>query len=179
LRDPAGAIAFYEQALALAGKLGDWQHQVELLWFLAIQHAELGQRDQAIDRAQAAIDLLNARGNPQARFYANHLDQYRDGAMEGKLGRPVAHHQGVPQSGPGASRSGPSLLRMALSAVKSMGKFLGSGLKTVTPEAYRERRQTCATCEHHTGLRCRLCGCFTDVKAWLPHEDCPIGKWPS
>ncbi len=27
-------------------------------------------------------------------------------------------------------------------------------------------------------LRCRLCGCFTNVKARLDHEECPIGKWP-
>ncbi|MEE3219699.1 MAG: hypothetical protein VX257_05520 [Planctomycetota bacterium] len=24
-----------------------------------------------------------------------------------------------------------------------------------------------------------MCGCFTDLKAKMPHEDCPIGKWPA
>ena len=36
--------------------------------------------------------------------------------------------------------------------------------------------RTCAGCEHHTGVRCKLCGCFTNAKAWLPHEACPLGK---
>jgi hypothetical protein len=68
---------------------------------------------------------------------------------------------------------------MALSAAKAMAQFVGTGLKSVTPETHRERLQTCAACEHHTGLRCRACGCFTNAKAWLPHEDCPLGKWPA
>jgi hypothetical protein len=67
---------------------------------------------------------------------------------------------------------------MAVSAAKAMAKFLGSGFKVVPDEVYRKRLQTCAVCEHHTGVRCRLCGCFTNAKAWLPHEDCPIRKWP-
>ena len=28
-------------------------------------------------------------------------------------------------------------------------------------------------------VRCRACGCFTAVKARLPHEHCPAGKWPA
>ena len=66
---------------------------------------------------------------------------------------------------------------MALSAAKSMAKFVGSGFKTAPPQTLQQRLQACAACDHHTGLRCRLCGCFTNVKAWLPHEQCPIGKW--
>jgi hypothetical protein len=30
-----------------------------------------------------------------------------------------------------------------------------------------------------TGLRCRICGCFTAAKARLDHERCPAGKWPA
>src|SRR5262249_50278668 len=71
----------------------------------------------------------------------------------------------------------PGLLRMALSAAKSMAKFLGSGLKTVTPQVYLGRLAICAGCEHHTGVRCRLCGCFTNAKARMAHEQCPIKKW--
>jgi hypothetical protein len=67
---------------------------------------------------------------------------------------------------------------MALSAAKSMGRFAGSGFKTVPQQTLQRRLQTCATCEHHTGVRCRLCGCFTSAKAPLAHEECPIGKWP-
>jgi hypothetical protein len=70
------------------------------------------------------------------------------------------------------------IFRMAFSVIKSMGKFVGSGMKTVSAETHGKRLQACGSCPRHTGVRSRLCGCFTNVKAWLPHEDCPIGKWP-
>lgn len=71
----------------------------------------------------------------------------------------------------------PSLLGMAASAAKSAAKFAASGFKTVAPETHRLRVQQCAECQYHGGSRCSVCGCFFDKKAWLPHEDCPIGKW--
>src|SRR5262249_43630066 len=74
---------------------------------------------------------------------------------------------------------GPGILGMAFSAMKSMAKFLGLGLQTASQETRQERLRVCAECEHHTGLRCRLCGCFMDVKARLLHEECPIGKRPA
>jgi len=67
---------------------------------------------------------------------------------------------------------------MALSVAKAMGKYIGSGLQTVPPSVQQQRLQICAGCEHHTGVPCKLCGCFTSVKTWLPHETCPLGKWP-
>ena len=73
--------------------------------------------------------------------------------------------------------SGPGLLRMAVSATKAMMKFIGSGLKTTAPDIQQNRMATCQACEHHTGLRCRICGCFTNVKTRMAHEQCPIGKW--
>ena len=68
---------------------------------------------------------------------------------------------------------------MALSATKAMAQFAGSGFKTTPPEVQRQRLQTCATCEHHTGMRCKICGCFTAAKSRLLQESCPIGKWPA
>jgi len=59
-----------------------------------------------------------------------------------------------------------------------VAKFVSSGFKTASAATLEKRLGTCATCEHHTGIRCRLCGCFTGVKARMPHEHCPIGKWP-
>jgi hypothetical protein len=67
---------------------------------------------------------------------------------------------------------------MAFSAADAMARFLGSGLKTTPPETRQQRLDTCAACEYHTGLRCRVCGCFTGAKAAMEHEECPIGKWP-
>jgi hypothetical protein len=37
----------------------------------------------------------------------------------------------------------------------------------------------CGPCEHRQQSRCTLCRCFIAKKAWLPHEDCPLGRWPA
>jgi tetratricopeptide (TPR) repeat protein len=184
LHDHARAIGFYEQALALARQLGDRKHEAELLWYLAIQHAEIGQREQAIAQAEATVDFLRQAGKPQAAWFAHHLERYRRGetadvpdASAAPLGGSVVAGLGA-GAAPSPPRS-PGLLRMAFSAGKSMAQFLGSGFKTAPPTTWQQRLRTCAACEHHTGVRCRLCGCFTNVKARLAHEECPLQKWPA
>jgi len=72
----------------------------------------------------------------------------------------------------------PSLLGMATSFVGSMAKFAASGFKRVDEPSHRLRIRQCDPCEYRTGSRCTFCGCFVAKKAWLPHEDCPIGRWP-
>ena len=71
-----------------------------------------------------------------------------------------------------------SLAGMAASFTKSMVKFAASGFQTVDQEIHDARANVCADCKYANGNKCTLCGCFTDKKAWLPHEDCPIGRWP-
>ena len=71
----------------------------------------------------------------------------------------------------------PDFLGMAVSASLSMAKFAASGFRRVDPQTHITRLEGCQDCRHRDGKRCRLCGCFTDLKAWLPHEDCPVGKW--
>jgi hypothetical protein len=68
---------------------------------------------------------------------------------------------------------------MGLSAARSVTRFLRSGLKTADGAVLEQRLQACAACEHHTGLRCKVCGCFTNVKTRLAHEVCPAGRWPA
>jgi tetratricopeptide (TPR) repeat protein len=197
LGDLARALACFEEAIALARALGDREHEAVLLWYASIQHAELGQRDQALALAQATVDLLQKMGKPQARSFADYLEWYRRGETSfwpqgaGKAApaaSPDAFFGGSiiasawtpdPGSGPVLEQEaqGPGLLRMAISAAKSMVSFFGSGFKTVPAETYQKRLRVCAACEHHTGLRCKLCGCFTNAKAWMQHEECPIGKW--
>jgi tetratricopeptide (TPR) repeat protein len=189
----AQALAYFEQAAALAEQVGDRHNLADLLWYQAVQHAELGQRDQAFAKGQATVDILKKLGNPQATVFAEHLEKFRQGSTAIGPGAPVAARPtAVPESpfgwsmtsdvlsgvGPRPGAGGPSWLRMALSAAKAVGKFVGSGMKTVPADLHKRRLQTCATCEHHTGLRCRLCGCYTKAKAWLPYEHCPIEKWP-
>jgi tetratricopeptide (TPR) repeat protein len=199
LGDARGAIAWFEQALELARRVGDQHQEANLLWLQGIQLAELGQRDAAIDRAQQSIALYTKLGKPQAGWYGAYLQKYRmglfdDASTPGALGvtaGPGAYLGGslvasvVAGQVPGRSQpnpkgtTGPGLLRMALSATKSMAQFAGSGFKTTPPEVQRRRLQTCAICEHHTGMRCKICGCFTAAKSRILHESCPIGKWPA
>jgi tetratricopeptide (TPR) repeat protein len=190
---PAEAVAAFDEALTLARAVGHRKHEADLLWYLGIAHAEGGQRDLALARAQASIRLMEQMGNPQAAVFAEHLQKYQAGetgtALGGAPAEPSALLGGSVEAdllaGPIASpgrpsvAQGPDLLRMALSAAKAMAKFVGSGFKTVPAQTLRQRLETCAACEHHTGVRCRLCGCFTSAKARLPHEECPLGKWSS
>jgi hypothetical protein len=103
--------------------------------------------------AGAQVGRHEALGKPQARVYAEHLQKF--------LPAPTA----------------PGHLRMAVSAAQSFGRFVASGLKTVSAQTLRERLRRCADCGQYTGLRCRACGCFVSLKARLPHEDCSLGKW--
>jgi tetratricopeptide (TPR) repeat protein len=196
--DSHTALSHYEQALNLARQVGDRQQEANVLWYQGIQLAELGQRDAAIATAQEAITLFATLGKPQAGWYGAYLQKYRMGLYDtwpapenaGVATGPQAFLGGSlmagvmagPPSGGSTtpkSTNGPGLLRMALSATKSMAQFAGSGFKTTAPEVQRQRLQTCASCEHHTGLRCKICGCFTSAKSKLLHESCPIGKWPA
>jgi len=198
LGDSNRAIALYDQALAVTRRVGDRHQEANVLWQQGIQFAELGQRDLAIAKADEAVTLFKLLGKPQAGWYGAYLQKYRMGLLDDQPGdaaggagfSPQAYLGGSivanalaqqpPGSGPAqANKGGPGLLRMAMSATKAMANFVGSGFKTATPDVQRQRLQTCATCEHHTGLRCQICGCFTNVKSRLLHEDCPIGKWPA
>ena len=187
--DHAFALAHFNRALSIASELGDGQHEADLLWRVAVQHSESGRRDLADEHAQAAVDLMRRLGRPQADWYAHHLAGFRSGRVDaatpglGPRGGAADHPGSSIDMGPVASHADPPSprnagpLRMALSAAGSMAKFLGSGFGTAAPEVYRGRVEACASCEYHTGLRCRVCGCFTAAKARLRHERCPVGKW--
>ncbi len=170
---------------------GDRQQETRILWSQAIAFADMNQRDQAIGKAEESIDLLRRLGKPEASWYGAQLQRYRMDFAGLSSNGPGAFGSTVVTSGPmGGSvmtatpqaandpASGPGLLRMAVSATKAMMTFIGSGLKTTAPDLQQKRLATCQACEHHTGLRCRICGCFTNVKTRMAHEQCPIGKWP-
>jgi Tfp pilus assembly protein PilF len=193
-RDSARACTFFDQALAIARQLCDRQHEADLLWQLSIVHAEAGQHDRAVARAQEAVALFKQVGNPQAHWLESQLQKYQAGqnaapiavvrfsesssasVFGGQIAASGWTDQAIWPGQPQASGS-PGLLRMAFSAMKSMAHFAGSGFKPAPAGIYQKRLQTCGSCEHHTGLRCKVCGCFTSIKARMPHESCPIGKW--
>jgi tetratricopeptide (TPR) repeat protein len=181
--DSRRAQVHYYAALDLARSLGDVRHEAELLWLAAITHADLGERDRAVASAEAAIGRLQKLGHPQAAELSKHLDQYRGSSGPVALGGSVSFYSGTSTPGVTAMSSapppGPGLLRMAFTALKSAAKFVGSGLKTLPPETVRARLEVCGPCGHFSGTRCRVCGCFVSLKARLPHESCPVGKWPA
>jgi hypothetical protein len=44
---------------------------------------------------------------------------------------------------------------------------------------YSDRLTICTTCAHFepTLQRCKLCGCFMQLKARIPQAKCPDGRW--
>jgi tetratricopeptide (TPR) repeat protein len=200
LRNFSGAIGLFEQALSLARQLGDRHQEANLLWHQGIQHAELGQREPAIAKAEESVALFRTLGRPQANSYGAYLQKYRMGQIDdasagtaagatvdrslqaylgGSMVASVMAGQSNMESPTNKGTAGPGLLRMAMSATKAMAGFAGSGFKIAPVETQRQRLQTCAACEHHTGVRCKICGCFTNAKSRMLHEACPIGKWPA
>lgn len=187
LRDPIRAGTFYEQSLAVARAIGDRLHEAELNWQLAIINEDIGRHEQAVLRANATVAILRGLKHAHADWFADHVQQFVGGAS--RAGAASGANALATLTGallPGAQLAeppvaaeiaGPTFLQMAYSAAKSLTKFLGSGLRTVPAEARDGRLQICGTCEYHTGARCRVCGCFTSAKTWLPHERCPLGKW--
>jgi hypothetical protein len=77
-----------------------------------------------------------------------------------------------------STASPPSFLGLAASFAGSMAKFAASGFKRVNQQTHTLRMSRCQLCEYRRQTRCTCCGCFVAKKAWLPHEDCPIGRWP-
>ena len=173
-------------AIDLARALGDQQHEANLLWHSAILYAEDGNVDRAVETGQSAIALLESLGKPKARVYAEHLETFRNRVARNELpakgvvvaATPFAGSSGRATRATQAAAKTPGLLRMAISAAGALGRFAGSGLKILDNNAQQQRLDACRKCEHFTGMRCRACGCFTALKAKLPHEDCPLGKWP-
>lgn len=55
--------------------------------------------------------------------------------------------------------------------------WVSKGMPITSPDTLKSRQETCKSCEHFTGLKCKLCGCFTEAKLRMASEKCPIGKW--
>jgi hypothetical protein len=68
-------------------------------------------------------------------------------------------------------RSAPTRLVTALT------NWVAKGMAFTPSEELTKRQETCKSCEHFTGSRCKLCGCFTEAKQRMATEKCPIGKW--
>jgi len=72
-----------------------------------------------------------------------------------------------------------SLAHAAASFATSLARFVASGFKTSDGPLHELRMGHCRYCQYLQGSQCSLCRCFIEKKAWLTHEDCPLGRWSS
>ncbi|MGO8753108.1 MAG: hypothetical protein ACLQNE_44765 [Thermoguttaceae bacterium] len=183
------SLELLSAALALARDLDDRAHAADLLWHMAVRHAEAGRREDALSHGQAAVELLERLGNPQAQVYREDLERFRHAVEEPGVDPNSRTLQTVstalPFDAPPAQSASErrttalNYLRMAVSAAKGLSRFIASGLKTVDPQTLAIRREQCSRCAQYTGLRCRVCGCYTNLKLRLPYEQCPLHLWQS
>ena len=76
LREPAPALAHFEQTPTLASATGDRKQQADLLWQMAVLQAEAGRSDWARAHARSSVDLLEETQDPRASVFAEHLTRY-------------------------------------------------------------------------------------------------------
>ncbi|WP_165070854.1 hypothetical protein [Paludisphaera rhizosphaerae] len=177
--DPAGAASVLGRAREAARAADDRRHEARVLWLQAAAWAEAGRPDLALARANESTALLRSIGSAEADWYEAQLRRYRSDASTSalKTGPIDVAVATSPAAAPTRVTGDLGIFRMALSATRAMATFLGSGMRTTTAEERRRRLETCRACAHHTGLRCRICGCFTKGKSAMPDERCPIGRW--
>jgi len=50
----------------------------------------------------------------------------------------------------------------------------------VSTEVQEYRYGICKGCDklYRPTDTCKMCGCFMQVKTWIPNESCPLKKWP-
>lgn len=68
--------------------------------------------------------------------------------------------------------------------VAAMTKHVAGGMETASPDIVERRLDVCALCPLRRGSQCSKCGCELETspiggpgKAFLPAEQCPVGKW--
>lgn len=78
------------------------------------------------------------------------------------------------------------IIERVQSLVDAKDKFQASGLQLLEEALYNDRMTVCNGCTSNIDGMCtepkketgQACGCMVAVKAKIPTEDCPAGKWP-
>lgn len=185
------AVAYLEQASHITQQRGDGRSESSIAWQAAICHEQLGRTDLARVAAERAIQLGRQFELPMADRYAESLTRFLSGGAPLSAGtddqssdptranwlldEPV--HMVLADASRDKSPRPASVLQMAFTATRSMAKFAAAGFKSVHRDQRETRLDICHHCEHYTGLRCKVCGCFVAAKTWLRHEACPLDKW--
>lgn len=49
----------------------------------------------------------------------------------------------------------------------------------VPAEIQQERYNICLACDklYKPTNTCKICGCFMNIKTWMPTQNCPVFKW--
>lgn len=60
--------------------------------------------------------------------------------------------------------------------------LMAKALAKIVPESIRkqanDRIEICNSCDKLSASRkCLMCGCFMDVKVYIPDAKCPVKKW--
>lgn len=73
----------------------------------------------------------------------------------------------------------PSLVTQLGTAATAAVRFAAGGFHTLPAEQVAERLTICRACPGYDAeaKRCLYCGCYVEIKAELPAEVCPLGKW--
>ncbi len=74
----------------------------------------------------------------------------------------------------------PSVGQMAQSFGQAIARFAYGGFQPSSPELTAARLAVCAECPRASpgGAICTACGCILEIKARMPAEYCPLGRWP-
>lgn len=64
-----------------------------------------------------------------------------------------------------------------MSLIKSLKDYKNSNFHNATDEERERRAEICGKCEYNTGIRCKVCKCFIDIKIRMASESCPENKW--
>jgi len=75
----------------------------------------------------------------------------------------------------------PPLATQLANVAQAAGRFVASGLATVSQKEFDRRKAICLACPSNqydaAQDRCRACGCHLSVKPWSKAESCPHGHW--
>ena len=106
--------------------------------------------------------------------------QWRESGTEAQK-----QHAGFRLAQPDAKLKYPSLFQQAVNASKAVGSVVASAIRgesvTVPQEEQDRRLAICLSCDKYDPQqhRCRLCGCFANLKVRLAGQHCPDDppKW--
>lgn len=75
------------------------------------------------------------------------------------------------------SGSPPNLYGQIVNFASSVVRYTSTGFKKATPEQKAARLEICSICEHRNETKCKLCGCYLNLKSTIASEQCPADKW--